>query len=210
MNDSIREAFSGTAIALHGEDIDTDRIIPARYLKELTFAALGRHVFADERAAATAEGAVHPFDDPVHEGAQILLTARNFGCGSSREHAPQALSRWGIKVIVGVSFGEIFQGNAATIGLPCLTIDERDAAEARAAVDKDPASAVSVDLGTLRLTVGSESWPVAINEALRHQLRTGAWDTLAILGTGREQAEAKFAELPYLNGWRVAQAARPS
>ena len=203
-NNTVRDVISGTAIALNGDDIDTDRIIPAKFLKELTFDALGQHAFAGDRANAAEGGTVHPFDDPVHSGAKVLLVGRNFGCGSSREHAPQALNRWGIQAIVGMSFGEIFRGNAATIGLPCLTVEDTSAA--RAEVERDPRAQVTVDLRTLSLHVGTSSWPTAINETLRQQFLDGNWDTISLLGSARDEVRATHDRLPYLHRWQPTAA----
>jgi 3-isopropylmalate/(R)-2-methylmalate dehydratase small subunit len=196
--------ISGTAIALHGNDIDTDRIIPARYLKHLTFDALGNHVFEGDRKNATAAGEVHPFDDPRHTGARVLVVAENFGCGSSREHAAQAIHRWGIRAIAGVSFGEIFRGNSATIGLPCVLLSPEDATMARAVVAADSDLAVTVDLEAKQLRAGAHSWPIEINESLRERFVSGAWDTLTTLSAGAKDAERVAERLPYLNGWRAA------
>lgn len=194
----------GTAIALHGDDIDTDRIIPARYLKSLTFDALGDHVFEGDRRIATAAGRPHPFDAPEHATASVLLTAENFGCGSSREHAPQALHRWGIRAIAGVSFGEIFSGNSATIGLPCVLLTPVDAAAARAAVDADPALEVVVDLERSELRAGSLRWPVTINESQRRRFVAGNWDTLTTLSEAGAAISEVAQRLPYLHNWHVA------
>ncbi|MEY9847839.1 3-isopropylmalate dehydratase small subunit 2 [Streptacidiphilus sp. MAP5-3] len=195
---------SGTAIAMEGDDIDTDRIIPARHLKSLTFDALGTFVFEGDRQNAKAAGAVHPFDAPEHAGASVLVAGENFGCGSSREHAPQALHRWGIRAIAAVSFGEIFRGNSATIGLPCVLLTPEAAAEARAAITAAPAAEVTVDLETKRLRVAEHSWPVEINEALRRRFVSGTWDSLSTLAEGTQDAADLSRRLPYLNGWQAA------
>ena len=129
------EQITGTGIPLVGNDIDTDRIIPARFLKCVTFDGLGEQVFADDRAAL--EGR-HPFDQPQYQGATILVVNRNFGCGSSREHAPQAIARWGIKAVLGESFAEIFFGNCVAIGIPCLTATAEVVGQVQAALEADP------------------------------------------------------------------------
>ena len=140
-------------------DIDTDRIIPARFLKAITFDGLERHVFADDRAAA--QGA-HPFDAPSAAGAGILVVNNNFGCGSSREHAPQALYRWGIRAIVGESFAEIFFSNALMLGLPCLTVSPADAQAIMAAIDADRNVIVDVDIAQTGVAISGVTWPAAL------------------------------------------------
>ena len=134
-------SVEGTALPLRGDDIDTDRIIPARYLRAITFEGMERHVFEDDRKASA-----HPFDDPRFAGARILLVNGNFGCGSSREHAPQAIYRWGIRAIVGESFSDIFFGNSVAIGLPCVTATRADLDALMALVDRRPRTTVRVDL----------------------------------------------------------------
>jgi 3-isopropylmalate/(R)-2-methylmalate dehydratase small subunit len=198
--------IAGTAISLNGNDVDTDRIIPARFLKHLTFDALGRHVFEDDRKHMAASGKVHPFDVPARAGATILLVAKNFGCGSSREHAPQALSRWGIGAVAGESFGEIFHGNAAAIGLPCVVLGAADAAQARALVEADPELKVTVDLEHRALCAAGRTWPLEINESLRERFVSGKWDTLRELATALEQVRDTERRLPYLNGWQTSAA----
>ncbi|MGE5717545.1 MAG: 3-isopropylmalate dehydratase small subunit, partial [Acidobacteriota bacterium] len=129
---------SGRGIPLSGDDVDTDRVIPARFLVSVTFEGLGAHAFEDDRKAAKAKGSAHPFDDPRFSGARILLVNRNFGCGSSREHAPQAIARAGVKAIVGESFSEIFFGNAVAIGLPCVTLPRETVKELQSLVENAP------------------------------------------------------------------------
>lgn len=198
------DIISGTAIAMDGDDIDTDRIIPARHLKALTFDALGTFVFEGDRKNAKAAGAVHPFDAPEHAGASVLVAGENFGCGSSREHAPQALHRWGIRAIAAVSFGEIFRGNSATIGLPCVLLTPEAAAQARAVIAADPTAEVTVDLATKQLRTAGRSWPVEINESLRQRFVSGGWDSLSTLAEGTAAAADLSRRLPYLNGWQAA------
>jgi 3-isopropylmalate/(R)-2-methylmalate dehydratase small subunit len=195
----IRE-ITGTVLVLTGQDIDTDRIIPARFLKQLTFDDLGRHVFEDDRKQLTAAGRTHPFDDPARQGASILLTAANFGCGSSREHAAQALQRWGIRAVAGESFGEIFHGNCASIGLPCVTLAPADAAEARAAAEADPHAPARVDLVERRFVIGDRHYPIGLNASLRDRFVSGAWDTLTELAADLDAVRAVAARVPYLNG----------
>jgi len=203
MPDSIRNEFRGTAIALDGDDIDTDRIIPAKYLKAMDFNELGAHVFETERINARETAAVHPFDNPDHNGAQILLVARNFGCGSSREHAPQALHRRDIDAIVGVSFGEIFRDNAAAIGLPCVTADAESLSRARRVVAAHPGREVVLNLSESELRVDEQAFAISLNESLRQRFLTGTWDTLTTLMDATDLIGRRAATLPYLNNFAV-------
>ena len=143
-------SITGRALPLHGDDLDTDRIMPARFLRAVTFEGLERHVFEDDRAADPK----HAFNDPRFRGATVLVVNRNFGCGSSREHAPQGLHRWGIAAVVGESFSEIFFGNSLAIGMPCLTVDPADADWLIADAGQDPAAATTVDVQALTVTRG--------------------------------------------------------
>jgi 3-isopropylmalate/(R)-2-methylmalate dehydratase small subunit len=194
-------SVSGTTVVINGNDIDTDRIIPARFLKHLTFDALGGHVFEDDRKQDHARGVTHPFDDPKRSAATILLTARNFGCGSSREHAAQALYRWGVRAVVGDSFGEIFRGNCGTIGLPCLTLSAGDSEAARALAAADPELVSEVDLERSVLRLGDREFAVEIQSSLRDAFLAGTWDTLTELLGNSDQVAATAARLPYLNGF---------
>ena len=191
----------GRAVAVHGDDIDTDRIIPARFLKAITFEGLEDHLFEDDRREATGRGQVHPFEEPSHRGARVLLVGGNFGCGSSREHAPQAIARWGIQALVGESFAEIFFGNSVMIGLPCVTVDRAALERLMALADENPALEWVVDLGSGRLTAGDQSAPVTMPEAARSALQSGNWDATALLLDRYEDVERTAARLPYLAGW---------
>jgi 3-isopropylmalate/(R)-2-methylmalate dehydratase small subunit len=194
-------SVTGTGIALAGNDIDTDRIIPARYLLEVTFDHLGSHAFEDDRKGMAEAGDQHPFDDPARRAARILVVAKNFGCGSSREHAPQALKRWGIQAVVGESFGEIFRGNCATIGLPCVTVYAAAAAQLRSLVADDQALTLTVDLEMAEIYTGDSRWPIGISDSLRDRLVTGTWDSLTQPATAAPQSAEVRQRLPYHPGW---------
>jgi 3-isopropylmalate/(R)-2-methylmalate dehydratase small subunit len=194
MSDSKITRVSGRAVVLRGPDIDTDRIIPARFLKAITFDGLERHVFADDRAAA--QGA-HPFDAPSAAGAGILVVNNNFGCGSSREHAPQALYRWGIRAIVGESFAEIFFSNALMLGLPCLTVSPADAQAIMAAIDADRNVIVDVDIAQTGVAISGVTWPAALPAHAREALTTGHWDGAGLLLERYDEVDAVAARLGY-------------
>ena len=136
----------GRAVPIRGNDIDTDRIIPARYLKEVTFARMGEYPFFDERFDALGNLKPHPLNDPKYKGASLLFVNKNFGCGSSREHAPQALYRWGINAIVGESFAAIFAGNCTIMGVPTVTVSPVDIEKLMRAVENDPRITFSLDI----------------------------------------------------------------
>ena len=192
---------SGTALPLRGDDIDTDRIIPARFLVSVTFEGLGAHAFEDDRKAAQAKGMAHPFDDPRFAGARILLVNRNFGSGSSREHAPQALARAGTKALVGESFSEIFFGNAVAIGLPCVTAPHEAVAQLQSLVEGAPKSALSVDVEARTLIAEGKTLPVSIPENAREAFLSGNWDGTSMLLDRFADVEAVAAQLPYVAGF---------
>jgi 3-isopropylmalate/(R)-2-methylmalate dehydratase small subunit len=192
---------SGTALPLGGDDIDTDRIIPARFLVSITFEGLSAHAFEDDRKAAKAKGKAHAFDDPRFAGASVLLVNRNFGCGSSREHAPQALARGGIKAVVGESFSEIFFGNAVAIGLPCVALPREAVAQLQSLVEGAPKSVLSVDLEARTLIAGGKTFPVSIPENARKAFLSGNWDGTSMLLERFEDVEAVAARLPYVAGF---------
>ncbi|MGB3201198.1 MAG: 3-isopropylmalate dehydratase small subunit [Nodosilinea sp.] len=187
--------ITGTGIPLRGNDIDTDRIIPARFLKCVTFDGLGEQAFADDRAAL--EGS-HPFDQPRYQGATILVVNRNFGCGSSREHAPQAIARWGIQAVLGESFAEIFFGNCVAIGIPCLVATAETVAQVQAALESDPSLSVTLDLATQTVQFGDQSAAVSMPEGVRQAFLAGTWDACGQLVANGEAIRATAAKLPYV------------
>jgi len=192
-------SVSGTTVVVRGDDIDTDRIIPARFLKCVTFEALGPAAFADDRAELAADPAgQHPFDRPEHQGAAILLVNRNFGCGSSREHAPQALMRWGIRAVVGESFAEIFYGNCLALGIPCLTAGHEQMLAIQAAAAADPAAVFALDVAAQTLSGAGQTWPLELAAGPRQMLSTGQWDATSQLLANGAALEATAARLPYL------------
>lgn len=186
---------AGRALPLRGHDIDTDRIIPARYLKAVSFEGLDRHVFADDRSDPA-----HPFNQPQYQGARVLLVNRNFGCGSSREHAPQALQRWGIQAIVGEGYSEIFFGNSVQLGLPCLTVSHEDVERLMAAVEADPALVVQVDVAGLAVRAGDLHAAATMPAAAHDALVTGLWDGTGLLLADFDQVRALAETLPYVTG----------
>ena len=191
-------SVAGSAVPLLLDDIDTDRIIPARYLRCVTFDGLGEHAFEDDRK----QDPSHPFNDDRFAGASILLAGRNFGCGSSREHAPQSLMRWGIKAIVAESFAEIFFGNCTTLGIPAVTVDDVEALETIAShIDGDPTMQLTVDLDAMELRDAHGSCPVAMPPEAHEALTTGKWDSLAQLLANQQNVSKTAAGLPYLKAF---------
>ena len=200
MNNSSVNYIGGRAVPVRGNDIDTDRIIPARYLRTVTFDDLGAHAFEDDRAQGK-----HPFDEPRFQGAAILVANRNFGCGSSREHAPQALMRWGIKAFVAESFAEIFFGNCVAIGLPCLTASAADLDRLMEAVEADPVQKLGLDLEAQRLSWKGGEIALTLAPGARQQFLEGTWDALGQLVERPDLIRATAERLPYLNGFAAAQ-----
>jgi 3-isopropylmalate/(R)-2-methylmalate dehydratase small subunit len=198
MNAEKIQIVQGRALPLRGEDIDTDRIMPARFLKSITFEGLDTHVFEDDRLEAGRSGRVHPFDEPKYHGASILVANRNFGTGSSREHAPQGLRRWGIRAIVAESFAEIFFGNSLMIGLACVTASASDVEKLMSLVERDPMAVLTIDLKAGLCRAPALTMPVSIPDHVRDTLMTGAWDTTGLLLDNYDQVNAVAARLPYL------------
>jgi 3-isopropylmalate/(R)-2-methylmalate dehydratase small subunit len=196
--------IEGTALPMRGNDIDTDRIMPARYLRAVTFEGLERYLFEDERkgsAAGDKATATHPFDDPRYRGASILVVNRNFGCGSSREHAPQALHRSGIRAVVGESFSEIFFGNSLMIGLPCVTAAPEDIRELMGLIERQPRTRLRLDIQAGTCEADSFRCPVALPAHARDALVAGTWDTTGMLLERYDEVDAVAAKLPYVAGF---------
>ena len=192
-----RRQIAGRGIPVPGNDIDTDRIIPARFLKAVTFEGMGEHAFEDARK----QNPEHPFNSPAYQGASVLEVGQNFGCGSSREHAPQALMRWGICAIVGGSFGEIFFGNCTMLGIPCVRIDNEDVLWLQKAVGRDPKQPVTVDVEKQEVRVGDRVIKGAIPDGARNQLVSGAWNPTGVLLEAGDAIEATAKRLPYVSGF---------
>lgn len=191
------KSVTGTGIPLLLDDIDTDRIIPARYLRCVTFDGLGEHAFEDDRQ----QDSNHPFDKPEYANASVLLAGRNFGCGSSREHAPQSLMRWGLKAIVAESFAEIFFGNCSSLGVVAVKASRDDLKALAAVVEADPTATVSVNLETLEASAGDVTVKVEMPDSARDALVTGEWDYLGQLLSTADQVSQHAAGVPYLNGF---------
>ena len=196
-NDRRIDRVSGTAIALRGNNIDTDRIIPARYLKAITFDGLGEHAFEDDRRSMPD----HPFANPAYDGASILIVNENFGSGSSREHAPQALKRRGIGACVGQSFSEIFLGNSTTIGLPCATAAAGDIEFLMAAAERDSEAEMVLNLDGLSIQAAGRTLPVAMPAGVRESLLSGQWDATGLLLDDFDAVRRVGAALPYVGGF---------
>lgn len=201
MSDLGVNRIEGRAIAIHGNDIDTDRVIPARFLKAITFSELGEFPFYDERFDTNGNPTDHPFNLEHNKGAKVLLVNSNFGCGSSREHAPQCLKRWGIDAVVGVSFGEIFAGNCEMLGVPALRANPEDMEKAQAATDADPSIEWRVDLDEMCLTGGNLRIPLEMSDGRRSALREGHWDTTGMLVQNLDKVKAVHGRLPYASGY---------
>ena len=194
------EQVTGTGVPLLIDDIDTDRIIPARFLRCVTFDGLGEHAFEDDRR----QDPQHPFDDSRYKGGSILVSGRNFGCGSSREHAPQALMRWGIKAIVAESFAEIFFGNCTSLGIPAVRASRGDLEKLSAWIEHNPSQPLTVDLVGRQVRFGSESAPLEMPESARQALVTGEFDFLGQLLAGESEIRRTASSLPYLNQFAPA------
>jgi 3-isopropylmalate/(R)-2-methylmalate dehydratase small subunit len=194
------ETVSGSGIPLLLDDIDTDRIIPARFLRCVTFDGIGEHAFEDDRE----QDPNHPFNQERFQNAGILVSRRNFGCGSSREHAPQSLMRWGVKAVVAESFAEIFFGNCTSLGIPAVCASREDITKLAAAIDADPTLEFTLDLNALTLSFGGETVSVTMPDSARSALTSGQFDALAQLLARKEDIAVTASKLPYLNSFAAS------
>jgi 3-isopropylmalate/(R)-2-methylmalate dehydratase small subunit len=189
----IRE-IRGSGLPLRGDDVDTDRIIPARFLKAITFEGLQDHLFEDDRAQA----ANHPASNPSYADARVMLVQSNFGCGSSREHAPQAIYRRGIRAVVGQSFSEIFFGNSVALGMPCPTVSRETADALIAIAEQDPSAEIAVDLSAMKVTAAGRAFDLALPAAAREAFLDGTWDATGLLLDDFDDVRRVAAALPYV------------
>jgi len=194
------ERVEGRACVLRGDDIDTDRIIPARFLRAITFDGLGEHAFEDDRVQAKGD---HPLDDARFAGASLLIVGANFGCGSSREHAPQALMRAGFRAFIGASFAEIFAGNCTALGLPYAQLEADDLAALMDSVTLDPEQSVVLDLRARTVTSRAGTFAAKIPDGVRGQLLEGSWNATQVLLDAGGAIEATSARIPYLHDFAV-------
>jgi 3-isopropylmalate/(R)-2-methylmalate dehydratase small subunit len=192
----------GRGCVLRGDDIDTDRIIPARFLRCVVFDGLGQHAFEDDRLQAKGD---HPIDDPRFAGANVLIVGRNFGCGSSREHAPQSLMRRGFRAFVGGSFAEIFAGNCTALGLPCLVLAPDDLDALMNAIEARPGQTVTVDVAARSVTCDVGTFAAQIPDGTRQQLLEGSWNATAVLLDAGDAIERTAQRLPYVAGFAEGQ-----
>jgi 3-isopropylmalate/(R)-2-methylmalate dehydratase small subunit len=191
-------SVTGRGVFVPGNDIDTDRIIPARFMKCVTFDGLGEFLFFDVRKNADGTDKAHPLNEARFKGATVLLSGANFGCGSSREHAPQAIQKYGFKAVIAENFAEIFFGNCTTLGIPCVTASREDIAKIAAAIDRNPATEVVVDVAKQEIRFGGQSVKAAVRDAARDALVNGRWDAIGELLDGAAAVKAKAVGLPYL------------
>lgn len=188
---------SGSGVHVPGADIDTDRIIPARFMKCVTFDGLGEFAFYDVRKDLEGNDRPHPLNEERYKGASILISGENFGCGSSREHAPQALYRYGFRAVIAESFAEIFFGNCTTLGIPCVCATAEDIAALSAAVEADPKIEITVDVDAQRVFFGDKNFTVMIPESAREALISGKWDAIAELLEHKDEVQ----KLMQSQGW---------
>jgi 3-isopropylmalate/(R)-2-methylmalate dehydratase small subunit len=190
--------IAGRGCVLRGDDIDTDRIIPARFMKVITFDDMGLHCFEDDRKSAKGN---HPLDDEKFTGAEILVVGRNFGCGSSREHAPQSLMRFGFRGFIGESFAEIFAGNCTSLGLVCITLPSDDIESLRGRIDLDPEQEIKIDVAEACVVSRAGRLQGHIPAGTKEQLTQGRWNSTSVLLEAGEAIEHTASQIAYVNGY---------
>lgn len=189
---------SGRGVYVPGNDIDTDRIIPARFMKCVTFDGLGEFLFYDVRKNADGTDKPHPLNEPRFQGATILLSGSNFGCGSSREHAPQAIQKYGFRAVIAESYAEIFFGNSTGLGIPCASASREDIAKITAAIEKDPQTRIEIDVAKQEIRFAGQTVKASFRESARDALINGRWDPIGELIEGLAEAKEKAVKLSYL------------
>ncbi|ADD04484.1 3-isopropylmalate dehydratase small subunit [Natrialba magadii ATCC 43099] len=190
---------SGSGLPVRGNDIDTDQIIPARFMKVVTFDGLGEFAFFDQRFTEDDDLKDHPFNEDQFQDSSVMVVNSNFGCGSSREHAPQALMRWGIDAIIGESFAEIFAGNCLALGIPTVTADSETIQEIQDWVDANPDGELEIDVEAEQVRYGDTTVDVTVDDAQRKALVEGVWDTTALMKSNAGAVQETAAELPYVS-----------
>ncbi|EMA35362.1 3-isopropylmalate dehydratase small subunit [Halobiforma nitratireducens] len=201
------DSVSGSGIPIQGNDIDTDQIIPARFMKVVTFDGLGEFAFFDQRFTEDDDLKAHPMNEDRFQDSSIMVVNSNFGCGSSREHAPQALLRWGIDALIGESFAEIFAGNCLALGIPTVTADAETIAEIQDWVDEHPDGDLEIDVAAEQVTYGETTVAVTVDDAQRKALVEGVWDTTALMKSNAGEVRETAADLPYVESDRISDAA---
>ena len=188
----------GTGVPIPGDDVDTDQILPAKFMKEVTFDNMADYLFYDARRDDDGEFNDHPLNRV--EGASIAVVNSNFGCGSSREHAPQAMMRWGIDGVIGESYAEIFRDNCKSLGIPAVTADHETVVELQEWIEANPDGDIEIDVATTTVTYGDTTIDVDIDGAMREALVDGIWDTTALMYSNRSKVDATVDGLPYVEG----------
>ena len=202
MSELKRESIYGRGVVIDGDDIDTDRIVPARFLKEITFDAMGEYLFCDVRFDESGNALDFPLNDARFDDAAVMIVGQNFGCGSSREHAPQAILRYGIQAIIGESFAEIFLGNCQSLGIPCVTVSAPDRARLAEAVLTNPQSKLRVDIASRHVAIQEETIAFSLADDRQQAFLAGTWDATALLKANADQIAKTAARLPYVTNFQ--------
>ena len=198
---TIIRQLTGLTVPIDGNDIDTDRIIPARFLKEITFDHMGNYLFADARFDEQGNRRDHPLNEPHYANATIMIVDRNFGCGSSREHAPQSIKRYGIRALIGESFAEIFAGNCSSVGVPVVTASDSTIQDIKALIKTNPELPLTIDLESRTATIGTHSFSITMPESRRHAFLNGTWDSAAVLVNNLPAVFETATRLPYVHNF---------